>query len=154
MLHRGSASLSRLVRDLRSADRGFAVDGRVLDSPVRHFGRTWVRGLSGQRPAHQESTGAKERCAGKPVAAETAHLRIVEQLVSTSFGNSGSAYLLAAAATTRHWGGDLCSTNAESTDADEHSVSECNQRSERSERTDDHAGHRSGGTRPTKGRRT
>jgi hypothetical protein len=59
MLHRGSASLSRLVRDLRSEDRGFAVDGRVLDFPVRHFGRTWVRGLSGQRPAHQESAGTK-----------------------------------------------------------------------------------------------
>jgi hypothetical protein len=35
--------------------------------------------------------------------------------------------------TTRHWSGDQCSTNAESTDADEHSVSKCDQRFERSD---------------------
>jgi hypothetical protein len=54
--------------------------------------------------------------------------------------------LLAAAATTRHGSGDLCATNAESADADEHSVSECNQRSERSDRAADCAGHRRWGT--------
>lgn len=64
-------------------DRGLAIDGGVLNSPIRHFGRTWVRGLSSQRTAHQESSGTEERCAGKPVAAEITHLRVVEQFIPT-----------------------------------------------------------------------
>ena len=47
VLHRRSASISRMVAQLWCADRGFAVDRCVLDSAVCHFGRTWVRGLSG-----------------------------------------------------------------------------------------------------------
>jgi hypothetical protein len=61
------------------------------------------------------------------VATEATHLRIVEQLIPTTFEDSDPAYLLAAAATTRYGSGDLCATNAESPDADEHSVSECDQ---------------------------
>ena len=45
-------------------------------------------------------------------------------------------------ARTRAWSGDLHSTDAESTDADERTISECDQRSERSDRTADRAGHR------------
>ena len=82
------------------------------------------------------------------MAAEITHLRVVEQLVSTNFGDSDSAHLMAAAGTTREWSGDLRSTNAESTDADEPTVSECNQRSERGDRTDDRAGRGSRRTRP------
>ena len=40
--------------------------------------RAWLRGLSGERPAHQESARTEERCARKPVVAEATHLRIVE----------------------------------------------------------------------------
>ena len=99
--------------------------------------RTRFRGLSGQRAAHQEPARTQERCAGKPVATKTTHLRIVEQFVPTSFEDSGLAHLLAATRATREWSGDLHSTNAESADADEHTISECDQRSERSDWTDD-----------------
>src|SRR5260370_18861621 len=114
---------------------------------IGHFGRTRFRGLSGQRAAHQEPARTQERCAGKPVAAKTAHLRIVEQFVPTSFEDSCLAHLLAATRATREWSGDLHSTNAESADADEHTISECDQRSERSDWTDDRTGHRRLGTR-------
>src|SRR5580704_18649743 len=142
MFHCRSSSIGELVASLRSEVCGLAVYRSVLDPPIRHFGRTRVRGLSGQCTAHQESAGTKERCAGKPVAAEVAYLRVAEQFVSTTLEDSGPAHLLAAAATTRHWGGDLRSTNAESTDADECTVSECHQRFERTDRTADRAGHR------------
>jgi hypothetical protein len=66
VLHSSSPSISRLVRELRSADGGVAVDRSVVDPAVRHFGRTRVGGLSGQRLAHQESSGTQKRCAGGP----------------------------------------------------------------------------------------
>ena len=56
-----TADLYRLadwLQKLRGADRGFAVDRCVLDSPVRHFGRAWIRSLSGQRAAYQECARA------------------------------------------------------------------------------------------------
>jgi len=146
-----TADLLRLANWLQSCGVktvGSAVDRRILDSPVRrHFGRTRFRGLSGQRAAHQEPARTQERCAGKPVAAKTAHLRIVEQFIPTSFEDSYLAHLLAATRATREWSSDLHSTNAESADADEHTISECDQRSERSDWTDDRTGHRRWGTR-------
>jgi hypothetical protein len=54
-----------------------------------------------------------ERCAG---AAEITRLRVIEQLVSTTFRDSSTAYRLAATSTTREWSGDLRSTNLQSTD--------------------------------------
>src|SRR6266704_1761878 len=66
----------------------FAVDGGVLDPAVRHFGRTQLRGVSGECTAHQEPAGTQERCAGKPVAAEIAHLRVAEQFLPTNFRDS------------------------------------------------------------------
>jgi len=92
VLHCRSSSIGELVARLRGEDRGLAVDGRVLDSPVRHSGRARVRGLPGQRAAHQESAGTEERCAGKPVVAEATHLRIVEQLVPATFQDPDAAY--------------------------------------------------------------
>src|ERR1700722_334323 len=154
MFHCRSSSIGELVASLRSEVCGLAVYRGVLDPPIRHFGRTRVRGLSGQCTAHQESAETKERCAGKPVAAEITHLRVVEQFVPTTFEDSDSAHLLAAAATTRHGSGDLCATHAESTDTDEHSARECDQRSERSDRTDDRAGYHCRRTRPAEAQRT
>jgi len=58
VFHSRSASAGRLVRELRSADRGLAVHRGVLDPFVRHFGRTRVRSLSSHHerwrstPAH------------------------------------------------------------------------------------------------------
>src|SRR5258708_11491214 len=113
MFHRRSSSVGKLVAELRSEVRGLAVYRGVLDSPVRHFGRTRVRGLSGQREAYQESAGTQERCAGEPVATEATHLRIVEQLIPTTFEDSDPAYLPAAAATTLSRRNTLSPTNAE-----------------------------------------
>ena len=64
------------------------------------------------------------------MAVEATHLRIVEQLVPTTFQDPDSAYLLATAVTTRHGRGDLCATHAESADANEYSARECDQRPE------------------------
>ena len=71
---------------------------------------------------------------------------VAEQLVPTIFKDSDPAHLLAAAGTARDWGGDLRSTNAESIDADGHSVGECDRRSERGDWTDDRTDHRRWGT--------
>src|SRR5713226_1456034 len=60
VLHSRFASVSRLVAELRSEDGGPAVDRSVLDPLVRHFGRTRLRGLPGQRAAHQEPAGTQE----------------------------------------------------------------------------------------------
>ena len=51
---------------------------------------------------------------------------------------------------TRESSDDLHSTNAESADADEHTISECDQRSERSDWTDDRTGYRRGERDPRK----
>jgi hypothetical protein len=63
------------------------------------------------------------------VVAEIVYLRVAEQLVPTTFKDSDPAHLLAAAATARHGSGDLRTTHAESTHADEPTASECDQRS-------------------------
>ena len=63
---------------------------------VRHSGRTRLRGLPGECTAHQELARTQERCAGKPVAAEIAHLRIAQKFLTTNFGDSGPSHLLAA----------------------------------------------------------
>jgi len=76
------------------------------------------------------------------VAAETAHLRAAEQLFPSAFKDSDFAHLLATAATTRYRSGDLRAAHAESADANEYSAGQCDQRSERSDRTVDCAGHR------------
>ncbi len=84
--------------------------------------RPWLRGVSGQCAAHQESAGTQERCAGEPVVAEIAHPWVVEQLVSAAFGDSCASYLLAATGRTCAWSGDVRSTYAESVDANERTV--------------------------------
>ncbi len=72
------------------------------------------------------------------MVAEIAHLRVVEQLVPTTFGDSCASYLLAATGRARAWSSDVHSTYAESIDADERSISECNQRCQRDDRAGDH----------------
>jgi hypothetical protein len=81
------------------------------------------------------------------VVAEIAYLWVVEQLVSTAFGDSRASYLLAATGGTRAWSSDVRSTYAESINADERTVGERNQRCEWADRADDRAVDRSGGAR-------
>ena len=112
------------------------------------------RGLSGQCTAHQESSGTQERCARESVVAEIAYLWIVEQLVSTTFGDSRASYLLAPTGRTRAGSSDLRSTYAESADTDERAVGQCNQRCEWADRTSHHTGHGGRGARSVEVGRT
>src|SRR5207344_2561474 len=88
------------------------------------------------------------------VAAEVTHLRIVEQLISTTVRDSHPAHLLAAATTTRHRSSNLCATYAKSPDANEYSAGQCDQRSEWGDRTADGTGHRCRRARPPEARGT
>ena len=72
------------------------------------------------------------------MVAEIVHLLVVEQLVPTAFRDSHPWYLLATTCRARAWSGDVRSMHAESVDADERAISECNQRCERANRADDH----------------
>src|ERR1700694_5458895 len=137
MLHGGLASFSGLVAGLWSEDGGDAVHRRLLDSAVRDSGRTWVRGLFGKRAAHQESARAQERRPREPVVAEAAHLRTTQQLVPTDGRNPRGADLLAATGRACTRGVHLHPADAEGADADERAVGECDQRSERVNRTND-----------------
>ena len=56
----------------------------------------------------------------------------------TAFRDSRPSYLLATTGRARAWSGDVRSTYAESVDADERAISECNQRCERANRAGDH----------------
>ncbi len=127
MLHSRSASASRLVRELRSKDRGPAVH-RVYWIPLydileeRGFevylvNARHTKNLPGRKSDVQESQWLLKLHT----------LRAVEQFIPTTFGDSGTAHLLAAADTTREWSGDLRSTNAESTDPDEHTEGQTKQ---------------------------
>src|SRR5580658_217110 len=137
MFHGGPTSPSGLVTTLCSKDRGHAVHGSVLDPHLRDPRRAWHPSVLSQCPAHEELAGTEERCAGEPMVAEIAHLRVVEQLFPTAFRDSRASYLLAATGRARAWSSDVHSTYAEIVDADERATSECNQRCQR----DDRAGH-------------
>src|ERR1700680_458347 len=80
MLHGGLASCGGLVEGVWSRDDSDAVHRRILDSAVRDLRRTWLRDLSGERPAHQKPAGAQKRRARKPVVAEAAYLRMAHEL--------------------------------------------------------------------------
>src|SRR5439155_19730663 len=120
-----------LVTELRSQHRGHAVHRGLLDSALRDLGRTRVRGVSGQRAAHQESAGAQERCAGEPVVAKVAYLRVTKQLVPTTSRDSSATNLLEATRRTRSGRGDVHSADRESVDTDVLAVGECDERNKR-----------------------
>ena len=75
------------------------------------------------------------------MAAETAHLRTVEQLIPTHLRIFACYELTGGNVRSMQWNGDVHSTHAKSSDTDEHTVGERDQRSERNDRTDDRAGH-------------
>jgi hypothetical protein len=94
VFHGGPASTGGLVTPLWSEDRGHAIDRSVLDPPLRDSRSTWHPSVFGQCTAHEEPARTEERCAGKPMVAEIAHLRVAEQLVPTAFGDSRASYEL------------------------------------------------------------
>jgi len=140
MLHGRSPSVGELVAKLRGEDRGLAIDGRILDSPVRHFGRTrfevylvnarHTKNLPGRKSDVQESQWLlKLHTYG---------------LLNNSFRPPSKIRMLRT-----YWrqrlahvtGAATCAANAKSADANEYSARECDQRSERSDWTADRAGH-------------
>ena len=79
-----------------------------------------------------------------------AHLRSIEQLVSTSIRYSRIANLLASACGACGGDGDMHSTHAKGADPDEHTIGKRNQRSEWTDRTSDRASHSDGERDPQK----
>src|SRR5271157_2658887 len=78
---------------------------------------------------------------------EVAHVRIIKQLFSANQPDPSAADVLAATSRTRASGGELHPANAESPDADECAVGQCDQRPERVDRAVDCARHRGRRTR-------
>ena len=83
----------------------------------------------------EESAGAQDGRAGKPMADEAAHLRTPAEFVSTVAGNSHHAELLAAASGPGAECGPTYPADAESTDTDEHPTGQRVKRYRREERT-------------------
>ena len=104
----------------------------------------------GQRAPHQESAWAQKRCAGVPMVVEVAHVRIVKQLFSANQPDPSATDVLAATTRTRASGAELHPADAESPDADERAVGQCDQRPERVDRAVDCARHRGWRTRSHK----
>ena len=127
VLHSRSLPFGRVASRLRRQDGRHAINGRLLDSPVRHPGGAWIRGISCECPAYQEPAGPEERCAGEPVAAETSHPRTIEQLVPTPIRYSRAENLLAAACGACNRNGNLHSTYAKGSDTDEHPIGQRHQ---------------------------
>src|SRR5947208_1638225 len=69
--------------------------GGVLDTGIRRVRAVRAGGVAGECAGHQESAGKEERCAGKPVAVEAAHLRNAKEIVPADGGDSGVADRLA-----------------------------------------------------------
>src|SRR5438874_311434 len=78
MFYRGSAGDGEVAYRQRRAERGHAIDRRVLDAGVRSAGAAWFESVSGECPAHEEPAGAQKRCAGVSMAAEIARLWTAE----------------------------------------------------------------------------
>src|SRR6266700_417297 len=96
MFYRGSAGDGAVADRQRRAERGHAIDRRVLDAGVRSAGAAWFGSISGECRAHEEPAGAQKRCAGVSMAAEIARLRTVEQQLSAYQRNPDRAHVVAA----------------------------------------------------------
>jgi transposase len=143
-----------MAAQLRREGGRNAIHGRLLDSPLRHPGGVWLRDISRECPAYQEPAGTEERCAGKPVVAETSHPRTIEQLVSTPIRYSCAENLLPAAGGACNRDGNVYSTHAKSIDTDEHPISQRNQRPEWQNRAGHHSSHSAWRTRSAETGRT
>ena len=109
VFHSRSASFSRLVTKLRSADGGHAIDRGVLDPAVRHFVGTGDSSVFGECQRHEEFAGTQDGHPRMSVAVEIARLRTAAQFVPAGRGNSGDADVLATE------GRILCGRDASST---------------------------------------
>src|SRR5580704_2591683 len=100
---------------------GHASHGCVLDRAVRRSRAAWHPGGAGEWAAHQKRPRTKNRCAGMPMADETAHLRTAARLLPAGAGDGKRAHDLAPAGSARQGSGTGGATHAESADENEYS---------------------------------
>src|ERR1700694_1874937 len=129
--------------------------------PVRCFGCTtaelkkMVEGLrergdgsgAGECTRDEESAGAEDGCAGRPVVDEAAHLRLIAEFISPVAGDSYPADVLAAAPRSGAEYRSPHSAHAKGADADEYPVGQRDQRHQRGDRADHPEGASGWGTR-------
>src|SRR5207244_2285352 len=125
MHHRRGKGDGRLAEAMRDSHRRPAIDRSVLDRGLRHSGGSGFGSIPGECPGDEEFARAQERCAGKPMAHEAAHLWAVAEFVSAPTRDSHHADVLAATARLGASGRAAYSADAEGADADESSVSQC-----------------------------
>src|SRR5205823_8566381 len=82
-----------MAEGVRSRDRRYAGDGRLLDRPFPEPGELRISGQCGERSAYQDAPGPHDRCVGMPMATKAAHLRTVKLFISPARGNSELANL-------------------------------------------------------------
>src|ERR1035438_1377122 len=119
-------------------DGGDAIHRRVLDSGIRRIRAAWLRCMAGECEGHQESSGEEERRSGKPMVAEVAYLRVIEEVVPADAGDPCLADLLARTGRIRATSRRLHSADAEGTDRDEPSVNDGTERPQRSNGNEHH----------------
>src|SRR5260370_28768537 len=99
--------------------------GSVLGGGVRCVGSGRVESVGGERAGDEESTWAKERCAGMRVVEEAAHVWIAAEFVPATGGDSRVARSVAIAGAVGGRRGPGGATDAEGTDGDEPAIDEC-----------------------------
>src|SRR5207302_8479008 len=150
MFHAGPARHGRLAGGAGSGYRRHAVDGSVLDSPIRHFVGTGHTGVPGESGRHEEPAGTKNGYSGMPVAAENARLWAAEELFSPGRRDPGDAGLLAAARTAYQRCVAVHSAYAEGAHANERATGQRDQRYQRADWPGDYQRDIAWGTGPQK----
>ena len=148
MLYRRPGADGGLAGGARRQERGHAIDRSILDAGVRDSATARTGSVPGECAAHQESPGAQERHCGMPVAAEVAHLRVVEQQFSAERCGASHADAMAASRGPGGAGRQRDSADAKSVDRDEYTAQQRAERSERGQRHGHPAGDPGGGARP------
>jgi hypothetical protein len=86
-----------MVEGVQRRDGRHAGNGRLLDCPFRDLGELRISGQRGERASYKDAAGTQDRRVGVPIATDAAHLRTVEQFISSDEGNPGIADLPSAA---------------------------------------------------------
>src|ERR1700722_9150550 len=96
-LHGGFASHGSVVKGLRRRHRGHAGNRCLLGGPLSDPGRLRIASERSECAAHQDVAWTQVGRAGKPMAPEAAHFRVVEQFVPADRRDPGVAFLHAPA---------------------------------------------------------
>src|SRR5262252_1325139 len=144
MLYAGPGGDGAVAGGMWYRHGGHAIDGGVLDSAVRHSGAAGDSGIRGERRGYQESAGAQDRRAGMPMVVEVTYAWSAEEFISARRGHRGAAYLLATETAAYRRRVTLHSAHAESADANERAIGQCDHGHQRGDRSS-HPGGDPGG---------